>query len=250
MLATTATSSSPVNSYPITQGKSVRGQLHDHVRARHAANHARPAHGHGHEHDQRLWFDLAGVDLHNERLRQRRHRGLGRHGSLATTATSSSPVASYPISQGTLSAANYTITFVPGTLQITPAPLTVTATSTTSVYGSTLPALTYTTTAFVNGDTAVSASTALATTATSSSPVASYPISQGTLSAANYTITFVPGTLQITPAPLTVTATSTTKVYGTLLPTLTYTTSGLVNGDTATTAFSGSLATTATAPAR
>ncbi len=82
---------------------------------------------------------------------------------------------------------------------VSPAPLTVTAASPSKVYGATLPALTYTTSTFVNGDTAATALTgALSTTAASSSPVANYPITQGTLAAANYTITFVPGTLAVT----------------------------------------------------
>ena len=44
----------------------------------------------------------------------------------------------------------------------------------------------------------------------------------------------------MTPASLTVTANSQGKVYGAALPTLTYGTSGLVNGDT-TTVLSGIL---------
>ncbi len=70
------------------------------------------------------------------------------------------------------------------------------------MYGATLPALTFTTSTFVNGDTAATALTgAPSTTAASSSPVANYPITQGTLAAANYTITFVPGTLAVTRRP-------------------------------------------------
>ena len=59
----------------------------------------------------------------------------------------------------------------------------------------------------------------------------SYPITQGTLSAANYTITFVPGTLQVTPAPLTLTADNKTKTVGSANPPLTFFSSGFVNGD-------------------
>ncbi len=154
-------------------------------------------------------------------------------GALATTATAASPVANYPVTQGTLAAANYTITFVPGTLAVTPAPLTVTAASPSKVYGATLPALTYSAGTFVNGDSAATALTgALATTATAASPVANYPITQGTLAAKNYTITFVPGTLSVTPAPLTITANNESKVAGSANPPLTFTPTGLVNGDT------------------
>ena len=169
-------------------------------------------------------------------------------GALTTTATASSSVGSYAIIQGTLTAANYTITFVPGSLSVTPAPLTVTAATPNKVYGAALPSLTYTTGTLVNGDTTLTALTgALATTATASSSVGSYSITQGTLAAANYTITFVPGSLSVTPAPLTVTVASPNKVYGAALPSLTYTTGTLVNGDTMATALTGLLTTTATA---
>ncbi len=116
------------------------------------------------------------------------------------------------------------------------------------MYGATLPALTYSAGTFVNGDTAATALTgALATTATAASPVANYPINQGTLAAANYTITFVPGTLAVTRGPLTVTAASPSKVYGATLPALTYSAGTFVNGDTAATALTGALTSTATA---
>jgi hypothetical protein len=173
---------------------------------------------------------------------------------LSTTATASSGVGSYPITitAGTLSAVNYAFAFFGGTLTVTPAPLTVTATSLSKVYGQANPTLTYTITGFVNGDTSsvVSGSPSLSTTATASSGVGNYTITvtAGTLSAANYSFTFANGTLAVTRAPLTVTATSLSKVYGSANPTLTYTLAGFVNGDTSS-VVSGSptLTTTATA---
>src|SRR5205823_5613545 len=54
------------------------------------------------------------------------------------------------------------------------------------------------------------------------------------------------GTLTVTPAALAVTADPKSKVYGAAVPTLTYSASGLVNGDTAA-VLTGSLTTTATA---
>ncbi len=143
-------------------------------------------------------------------------------------------MSNYPITQGTLAAANYTITFVTGSLSVTPAPLTVTASSPSKVYGAALPALTFSAATLVNGDTAATALTgALATTATAASPVANYPITQGTLAAKNYTITLVPGTLSVTPAPLIITADSKTKTAGAANPPLTFTAMTFVNGDTA-----------------
>ncbi|MEZ0261969.1 MAG: MBG domain-containing protein, partial [Alphaproteobacteria bacterium] len=68
--------------------------------------------------------------------------------------------------------------------------------------------------------------------------VGNYLIDANVLSAgSNYTVTYVDGNLQITPKALTITADSFSKTYGAADPTLTYSTSGLVSGDT----ISGSL---------
>ena len=179
--------------------------------------------------------------------------------SLTTTATHSSPVGSYTITaaQGSLSAANYSFTFVNGTLSITKAVLTVTANPASMTYGAaSLPTFSDTITGFVNGDpqSVVTGSASLTTTATHSSPVGSYTITaaQGSLSAANYSFTFVNGTLSINKAALLITAATTTSTYGTA-PTVgvaSYTT--FVNGDTSasltTQATCTSTATASTAP--
>jgi hypothetical protein len=128
--------------------------------------------------------------------------------SYATTATAASPVGSYPITAtltGT-AAANYNVTVVPAVLSVTPATLTVTANSFSRAANTPNPALTYTVTGYVNGDTAAiqSGAPVLSTTATTSSPAGPYAIGivQGTLSAgANYTLALVPGTLTVTAAP-------------------------------------------------
>jgi hypothetical protein len=201
--------------------------------------------------------------------------------SLTTTATSTSPAGTYPIvaAQGTLAAANYTFTFVNGTLTVnkakpgltwaTPAPITygtalsttqldasaampgtyaytasvgkvfgagthviwvtftpsdstdyiaqsasvtltvnkafliVTAKNASRAYGAANPTFTDAITGFVLGQGlgALSGTASLTTTATSTSPAGTYPIvaAQGTLAAANYTFTFVNGTLTINP---------------------------------------------------
>src|SRR5208337_4370177 len=170
-------------------------------------------------------------------------------GGLATTATSSSSVGGYSITEGTLVATgNYTIgTFNPGTLTVNAAPLIVNTTDESMTYGGTVPALTYTYTGLVNGDTSATFSGGLATTATSSSSVGGYLITQGTLVATgNYTIgTFNPGMVTVNAAPLIVNTTGESMTYGGTVPALTYTYTGLVNGDSSAT-FSGGLATTAT----
>ena len=152
--------------------------------------------------------------------------------SLTTTATSSSPVGSYSITaaQGTLSAQNYSFAFANGTLTINPAVLTVTANNASMTYGGIVPTLTASYTGFVNGDGqgVLSGAPSLTTTATSSSPVGNYiiAVAQGTLSAQNYTFTFVNGTLTIVQAASATTATSgVSSLYQTQATTLTATVS-------------------------
>jgi hypothetical protein len=87
------------------------------------------------------------------------------------------------------------------TIVIAPAPLTITADPQTRTYGAATPALTYRVSGLVNGDTASVLSGALATSATVGSPVGSYPITQGSLSAGgNYTLSFIGASLLITTA--------------------------------------------------
>jgi sugar lactone lactonase YvrE/uncharacterized membrane protein len=199
--------------------------------------------------------------------------------SLTTTATTTSHVGTYPIStaQGTLAAANYTFTFISGTLTVnkakpvvtwaSPAPITygtalsakelnasasvpgtyvyaphvgrvlvagahilvvtftptdstdytarqveatltvnkavlkLTAKNASRAFGAPNPTFTDAVTGFVNGDglSAVKGAASLTTKATATSPAGTYPIvaAKGTLSAANYSFTFVNGTLTV-----------------------------------------------------
>ena len=130
----------------------------------------------------------------------------------STVATPSSPAGTYsivPVATGA-NLANYNVVYVNGTLTVSKAILTVTPNNQSIVAGSVLPSLSATITGFVNGDTqaVVTGSPALSTTATSSSPAGSYPITAtlGTLAAANYSFTFGTGTLTITPATIPVSA--------------------------------------------
>src|SRR5437763_3698315 len=155
----------------------------------------------------------------------------------ATTATILSGVVGYPITctQGTLAATNYTFSFVGGTVTVTQATLTVTADPQSRVYGAGNPALTYIITGFVNGDAAsvVSGTANCTTTATLLSGVGGYSITctQGTLSATNYTFSFVGDTLTVTQATLTVTANNQAREYGDANPILDATISGFKNGE-------------------
>jgi FtsP/CotA-like multicopper oxidase with cupredoxin domain len=127
---------------------------------------------------------------------------------------------------------NYTITYVAGSVTVTPAPLVITPPSPTMTYGGPLPALTPTYTTFVAGDTAANLTTQpiCSTTATSASPVGTYPVTcMGALDP-NYAISYIAGTLTVTAAPLTITAGGGTMVYGGTVPTITPSYSGFVNG--------------------
>ena len=97
--------------------------------------------------------------------------------------------------------ANYTISFVAGTLTVTPAALTITADDKSKVYGAALPTLTASYSGFVNGDTGSSLTSpvGLSTTASAASDAGTYPITSSGAADANYTISFVAGTLTVTP---------------------------------------------------
>ncbi len=147
---------------------------------------------------------------------------------------------------------DYSISYVAGTLTVTPAALTITANNQTKIYGAALPTLTASYTGFVNGDTSASLTTqpTLSTTATAASHVAGspYTITASGAVDTDYTISYVAGTLTVTPAALTITANNQTKIYGAALPTLTASYAGFVNGDTsASLTTQPTLSTTATA---
>ncbi|MFI5459893.1 MAG: beta strand repeat-containing protein [Isosphaerales bacterium] len=134
---------------------------------------------------------------------------------------------------------DYTVTTQAATGTITPDPLTVRAKSVSTVYGSPLPTLTYTIAGFVGGDSSsvVSGAPVIATTAASGANAGAYPITiaAGTLSATNYNFPaadLIAGTLTVTPAPLVITAVSTSMFTGQAVPALTAAYTGFVNGDT------------------
>src|SRR5438046_3860685 len=87
----------------------------------------------------------------------------------------------------------------------------------------------------MKGDTAASLTTepTLTTTALGSSHAGTYPITASGAVAADYTISYVAGTLTVNAAALTITADDKTKTYGAANPALTVSYAGFVNGDTA-----------------
>lgn|GEM_PF-265599 len=134
-----------------------------------------------------------------------------------------------PSGQVGLTAGNYTITYAPLNGTVTPAPLTVTASTNNKPYGTTLTggAITtgFTYSGQQNGNTVTGVTAAYGTGSTATAALGSYP-GQITISAAtggngflasNYTITYVPGDIVVGQGTLTITANSVTKTFGTTL---------------------------------
>jgi hypothetical protein len=159
--------------------------------------------------------------------------------SLTTQATASSPAGVYVVNVNAtkLSSKNYSFTVVTGAITVSKATLTVTPVSTSTTYGSALPASSYQVAGFVNGDGAglVSGAPVFKCSASSSSPVGQYPIvgAVGSLVATNYSFQVTNGTITVNKAVLTVTAGTGSMTYGRPLPALTYKVTGYVNGDRA-----------------
>ena len=163
------------------------------------------------------------------------------HPTFTSTDTATSPVGPYTITPilGTLWASNYNFTvFNTGTLTVNKAHLTVSANSASRVYGAADPALTYTLTGFVNGDTAsvVGGKASISSNDTVTSPVGTYTITPvlGTLTASNYDFTvFNTATLTVGKADLSVSAVAASRAYGAADPSFAVTIAGFVNGQTA-----------------
>ncbi|HYX52101.1 MAG TPA: MBG domain-containing protein, partial [Candidatus Limnocylindrales bacterium] len=166
-------------------------------------------------------------------------------GIYTTTASSTSPVGAYPITasasdNGTGKLSNYTVSLGNGTLTVNPAPLTVTASNSSMIYGDPVPAVTGTLTGVKNGNN-ITAGFSVAVT--SASPVGTYAIlaavsDNGTGALANYSVTINNGVLLVAPAPLSVTAANGSRLYGDPNPVFTGTIVGIKNNDNITAAFS------------
>ncbi|MFB3814371.1 MAG: choice-of-anchor D domain-containing protein [Terriglobales bacterium] len=107
--------------------------------------------------------------------------------------------------QGTFGASSAT-----GTLAVSRAPVTITASSASMTYGGPVPAITPIFSGFVLGETSavLSSQPVCSTTATSSSPVGSYLSSCAGAAAANYTISYVAGVVTVNKAGTTIVITS------------------------------------------
>lgn len=155
--------------------------------------------------------------------------------SCSTTATSTSPTGSYGSSCSGAASPNYAISYSSGVVTVTRATLIITASSGSFNYGGTPPAVAASYSGFVNGDTPASLTTAPSCTsaATASSAVGTYSTSCSGAAAHNYTIAYQSGVMTVNKAPLTITASSGSFLYGDDVPAVSATYSGFVNGDTA-----------------
>jgi sugar lactone lactonase YvrE len=147
--------------------------------------------------------------------------GVGSLSQSLTVSYSNNTTAGSATARATFAGdANHTGSSNSAGFTINKAPLTVTAVNISKIVGTANPTFTASYSGFVNGETTavLSGSPVLSTTATTSSPIGTYPITiaQGTLSAANYTVTFVNGTLNVVAAPTIVLSTTATltKVSG------------------------------------
>ena len=133
---------------------------------------------------------------------------------------------------GGVDSANYMLTQPTLSADITQAGLTISATAgLTKVYGASDPTLTYSISGFVNGNTEADLDTPVTIARTAGEDVGIYAIS-GSATDANYNINFVTNTFSITAASLEVSTDYGEKTYGDADPSLNYSISGFVNGDT------------------
>ena len=153
---------------------------------------------------------------------------------------------SYALTVAGLTSGNYVLSYIPGTLTIDKAALTVVATDASRTYGDANPAFTTTLTGFVNGQTLATSGVTgvggVTTSATSASSVGTYALvaDAGTYAAANYVFTGrMNARLSVTPATLTVAATAASREYGAADPAFAATVTGFKNGESLASATSG-----------
>jgi gliding motility-associated-like protein len=151
--------------------------------------------------------------------------------SFAGSAQGAVNVGSYIIEPKGLTSDNYNITYQSGNLTVTKADLTITAEDKSKVYGEDNPELTFVYEGLVAGDTETAVQPVIVTTATANSGTGIYPITLSGTADDNYNITYQPGSLTVTKAPLAVMAhEGQTKLYGDPDPVFAYHAEGFVAG--------------------
>jgi hypothetical protein len=137
---------------------------------------------------------------------------------------------------------NYTISYVNGSLAVSPATLTITANSTTKTYGQTLSfaGTEFTEQGLANSDTVTSVTLTSAGTAATATvgggPFLIVPSAAVGSGLSNYTISYTNGSLTVSAASLVITASNASKTYGQgfVFSGSAFTETGLVNSDTVT----------------
>lgn len=125
-------------------------------------------------------------------------------GAAATAGVAGSPYAILASGAAGSGLGNYAITYVSGALTVNRAALTVVVNNATRYFGQPNPGFTYGVTGLVNGDAASVVTGVVLTTAGSQfSAPGAYLITGSGGQAANYAITYQPGTLFVTPVPMT-----------------------------------------------
>jgi MBG domain (YGX type) len=169
---------------------------------------------------------------------------LSSAGATPTAGVANSPYAIVPSNPtgGTFNASNYDITYVDGSLTVTPAALTIMADDQTKPFGQSFffQGTEFTAIGLLNGDTVGTVTLSSAGTVPTAN-VANSPYTitvsnatGGTFNPGNYTITDAEGSLTVTPAALTITADDQTKPFGQSFSFQgsEFTVTGLQNGDT------------------
>lgn len=154
--------------------------------------------------------------------------------SITTTATKTSPVGVYSIRISGGSSPNYEFVYEPGTLTITKAPLTAKVNDVTKVYGSSVPSFSIEYSGLKNDETTPAwiTSPTFKTDVTQKSKVGQYVIKAIGGVPKNYDLDSIyDGTMNVTPASLTIQAKDVIRQYYTDNPQFKYTCAGFVNGD-------------------
>lgn len=175
---------------------------------------------------------------------------LGGALAFTTSASPASSVGPYALSPSGVTSGNYDIRFVDGTLSVTTASLVISADDKSRHYGGENPAFSGAVAGLRNDDPIT---LAFAASATTTSSVGGYVITPSAIDPrgrlANYSLSARTGTLQVTPAALTVRAIDQSRRYGAPNPAFGVVHDGLVAGDTAA-ALHGTLVVTTAADQR
>ena len=162
-------------------------------------------------------------------------------GTPATASVGGSPYSVALRGASGVGLVNYAITYVASTLVVNPAALKITAVNKTKIYAESMildGALDFIAAGLLNGDSvgvvSLTSGGLNATASVSGSPYAIAPSAAVGKGLGNYTISYVNGALVINRAGLLVTADVKARVFNTGNPTLTYTVTGFVNGETTT----------------